>query len=49
VKRFGSDYLMYKPNVPRWIPRLRPWDGEDPHQAREKPLKLIDKSELSDI
>ncbi len=26
-KRFGDDYRRYKANVPRWIPRLRPWDG----------------------
>ena len=25
VKRFGDDYLKYKRNVPRWVPRLRPW------------------------
>jgi protein-S-isoprenylcysteine O-methyltransferase Ste14 len=24
-KRFGADYRTYKTNVPRWIPRLRPW------------------------
>ena len=24
-KRFGSEYLEYKKNVPRWIPRLQPW------------------------
>ena len=24
-KRFGEDYINYKENVPRWIPRLRPW------------------------
>jgi protein-S-isoprenylcysteine O-methyltransferase Ste14 len=24
-RRFGADYLAYKRNVPRWIPRLRPW------------------------
>lgn len=24
-KRFGAEYLKYKKNVPRWIPRLRPW------------------------
>ena len=23
--RFGDEYLDYKRNVPRWIPRLRPW------------------------
>jgi protein-S-isoprenylcysteine O-methyltransferase Ste14 len=24
-KRFGEEYMEYKKNVPRWIPRLRPW------------------------
>jgi hypothetical protein len=24
-KRFGDDYLQYKRNVPRWIPRLSAW------------------------
>ena len=24
-KRFGDDYRIYKSNVPRWIPRKRPW------------------------
>jgi protein-S-isoprenylcysteine O-methyltransferase Ste14 len=27
-KRFGEDYHVYKSNVPRWIPRLRPWSGK---------------------
>ena len=27
-KRFGEEYTTYKQNVPRWIPRLRPWDGQ---------------------
>src|SRR5271165_6624079 len=27
VKRFGADYLTYKRNVPRWVPRWTPWDG----------------------
>ena len=27
VKRFGDDYLTYKRNVPRWIPRLTPWEA----------------------
>jgi protein-S-isoprenylcysteine O-methyltransferase Ste14 len=26
--RFGEPYRHYKANVPRWIPRLRPWSGE---------------------
>lgn len=25
AKRFGDDYRSYKKNVPRWIPKLRPW------------------------
>lgn len=28
-RRFGEDYLQYKQNVPRWIPRLRPWQLPD--------------------
>ncbi|MDR2075542.1 MAG: isoprenylcysteine carboxylmethyltransferase family protein [Desulfovibrio sp.] len=24
-RRFGSAYREYKRNVPRWVPRLRPW------------------------
>jgi protein-S-isoprenylcysteine O-methyltransferase Ste14 len=25
-KRFAADYLEYKKHVPRWIPRLTPWN-----------------------
>ena len=28
VKRFGDQYLAYKRNVPRWIPRLTAWEGQ---------------------
>ncbi len=28
-RRFGDAYRAYKRNVPRWIPRLTPWDGAD--------------------
>ena len=24
-RRFGAQYRVYKSNVPRWLPRLRPW------------------------
>jgi protein-S-isoprenylcysteine O-methyltransferase Ste14 len=26
-KRFGEEYKTYKENVPRWIPRLKPYKG----------------------
>ena len=25
--RFEEDYRTYRANVPRWVPRLRPWQG----------------------
>jgi protein-S-isoprenylcysteine O-methyltransferase Ste14 len=28
-RRFGDDYRTYKANVPRWIPRIRPWRPGD--------------------
>lgn len=27
AQRFGESYVTYKANVPRWVPRLRPWEG----------------------
>src|SRR5262249_14609245 len=27
VRRFGEEYLTYQQNVPRWMPRLTPWEG----------------------
>ena len=27
ARRFGDDYERYRRNVPRWLPRLRPWDS----------------------
>jgi protein-S-isoprenylcysteine O-methyltransferase Ste14 len=29
ANRFGADYLTYKQNVPRWVPRLRPWTPDE--------------------
>jgi protein-S-isoprenylcysteine O-methyltransferase Ste14 len=28
-RRFGPDYDRYRAHVPRWLPRLRPWHGEE--------------------
>jgi protein-S-isoprenylcysteine O-methyltransferase Ste14 len=28
VRRFGAAYERYMENVPRWLPRLRPWHGK---------------------
>ena len=25
-RRFGDSYWLYRANVPRWIPSLRPWN-----------------------
>ena len=27
ARRFGASYQEFKANVPRWVPRLRPWRG----------------------
>jgi protein-S-isoprenylcysteine O-methyltransferase Ste14 len=32
-KRFGDDYRRYKQNVPRWLPRITPWN--DPETGGE--------------
>jgi protein-S-isoprenylcysteine O-methyltransferase Ste14 len=28
-EKFGEQYLMYKRNVPAWIPRLKPWQNNN--------------------
>jgi protein-S-isoprenylcysteine O-methyltransferase Ste14 len=27
TQRYGDEYLRFKQNVPRWLPRLKPWHG----------------------
>jgi protein-S-isoprenylcysteine O-methyltransferase Ste14 len=29
TRRYGDEYLRFKQNVPRWLPRLRAWRGAD--------------------
>ncbi|OGO38290.1 MAG: hypothetical protein A2W35_18695 [Chloroflexi bacterium RBG_16_57_11] len=29
VRRFGQEYLIYRANVPMWLPRLKPWQAEN--------------------
>jgi protein-S-isoprenylcysteine O-methyltransferase Ste14 len=31
-RRFGDEYRAYKSNVPRWIPRRRPWEPPPPRE-----------------
>jgi len=35
-RRFGEAYREYKRNVPRWIPRLTPWEPSPQEQDRER-------------
>jgi protein-S-isoprenylcysteine O-methyltransferase Ste14 len=37
AQRFGGEYLSYKQNVPRWVPRLRPWQAEDREREAGQP------------
>jgi len=30
-RRFGDDYQRYRENVPRWLPRPKPWDPGGDH------------------
>jgi protein-S-isoprenylcysteine O-methyltransferase Ste14 len=34
MRRFGEDYALYCQNVPRWIPRLKPWQPKGNRQPR---------------
>jgi protein-S-isoprenylcysteine O-methyltransferase Ste14 len=33
VQRFGDEYRTYKRHVPRWVPRLSPWDRGSGHSS----------------
>lgn len=32
-RRFGETYRLYKRHVPRWLPRLKPWDAPGDNEA----------------
>jgi len=32
LMRFGNEYTIYKQHVPRWIPHIRPWNGQEGDQ-----------------
>ena len=34
VRRFGAEYEAYRASVPRWLPRLRPWDPQRERRAQ---------------
>jgi len=31
TRRYGDEYEVYRANVPRWVPRLRPWSPAGGH------------------
>jgi protein-S-isoprenylcysteine O-methyltransferase Ste14 len=33
AQRFGNDYELYRRSVPRWVPRVRPWEPPAPPEA----------------
>lgn len=37
ARRFGADYELYRRNVPRWIPRLSPWDPAPLQRPAQEP------------
>jgi protein-S-isoprenylcysteine O-methyltransferase Ste14 len=44
-QRFGDDFRLYRAHVPRWLPRLSPW--EPPPGDKEAVVKDIDRDEVA--
>jgi len=40
AQRFGDSYQVYKANVPRWIPRPRPWKGEENGERKRQARRI---------
>jgi len=40
AQRFGVSYQVYKANVPRWIPRPRPWKGEENGERKRQARRI---------
>jgi len=40
AQRFGDSYQVYKANVPRWIPRLRPWEGQENGEHKRQARRI---------
>lgn len=50
VVRFGEEYLLYKRNVPRWIPRLKLWTGNEENRTEGENINKEDvKSERQSV
>jgi protein-S-isoprenylcysteine O-methyltransferase Ste14 len=35
-RRLGPEYVAYRQNVPRWVPRLTPWEGASREGCRSE-------------
>ena len=40
AQQFGDSYRVYKANVPRWVPRLRPWEGEENGEHKRQARRI---------
>lgn len=53
-RRFGEDYVQYKKHVPRWIPRMTPWEAASDSRrlarlgGSEKQLKPIPRRRMTE-
>ncbi len=43
IRRYPEEYPQYKRNVPRWLPRLTPWNANQPRFAGTFPPPSVSK------